>query len=210
MDLNIERIEQAVVEQALDRLFEQGNLHTLAKAQIEERVNKLWATHGEAQVMAAIDQAVKAGFEHEYVKVSSFGKSEGEPTTLAKELELQVQTYWQTKVDNSGNPSTGYGAKLTRAEWLMGRMVGENYREHFTNLVSSCAGQFKDELRRSLIASTNDIVSQVFKVTTPTDQAISNERNPEAQGKPVAIPAPYTEQELVQQIQAGQMPPQPK
>lgn len=120
----------------------------------------------------------KAGFEHEYTKVSSFGRPEGEPTTLAKELERQVQTYWQTKVDNSGQPSIGYGTKITRAEWLMARMVSEGYKDHMQSLVSSCAGMFKDELRKSLFASTNDMLAHMFKVQTPTDQAISATRDP--------------------------------
>jgi len=196
MDLNIERIEQAIVEQALDRLFEEGNVLSVLHKRLEERVNTLWSTHGEAQIMATIDQAVKAGFEHEYTKVSSFGRPQGEPTTLAKELERQVETYWQTKVDNNGQPSTGYGAKLTRAEWVMARMVSDSYAQQIQSMVSSCAGMFKDQLRKSLFASTNDMLSHMFKVQTPTDQAISATRDPEAEGKPVPVPEVTVQQVL--------------
>lgn len=170
MEVNAERIEQAIIAEVADKFLGDDELLARAKTEISAKIDTMWKTSVEAQVTAAVEQAISRGFDHEYQRVDTFGMAKGEKTTIRAELEKLISGYWNTIVDKSGKPTTGYGEKLTRAEWLMGQMVAADFQGEMKQHVINIGGSLKDKLRAELHETVNHLLSQVFHVHSADDQ----------------------------------------
>lgn len=170
MELNIEKIEQAIIEQAVDSIVNERLLCKSVSDQVKERIDNIFINTCNAQIEKAIQEAIDAGFEREYVKTTSFGTPAGAPTTLARELEKMVTSYWDQKVDSRGAPTDGYGAKMTRAEFVMGQMMAKDFNDSIKQMIVNAGGALKDSLRDSLYGSVNEALSSVLKVNSLGDQ----------------------------------------
>lgn len=171
MELNQTRIEDAVVQEVADRLIDEDRLRNRVHAAVDQRIANHFETIANAQITAAIEAAIKGGFEHEYCRVNSFGQPQGEPTTIGRELEKMIAGYWNTKVDKHGKPdSSSYGEKLTRAEWIMAQMVATDFSGAMKQHVANLGGTLKDKLRLELHQTVNKLLTEVFHVRTASDE----------------------------------------
>lgn len=173
MELNQERIEAAIVSEVADRIIGEDELFSRVRTAIEKRIDQLFKDHADAQIRTAIDAAILNGFDREYTRVTSWGEREGEPTTIRKELEKVIGNYWNEKVDSKGQKSTYASERdLTRAEWLMAKMVADDFNGHMKQHVVNVGGALKDQLRVSLHGTVNELLSGVFRVNSLGDQEI--------------------------------------
>ena len=169
MDIDIKSIERAVAaEMARIAQDEFDPREMLAKA-VQTRIDNVFTECAEKQIADAVNAAIQAGFDHEYCRVNAYGQQSGKPTTIRKELENQIHDYWNAKVDSNGKTSDGYGAKLTRAEWVMTQMVASDFRGEMAQHVANVAGALKDELRKTLHGTVNQLLLGVFKVKSGDD-----------------------------------------
>jgi hypothetical protein len=171
MELNQTRIEDAIVREVSDKIIDDGDLYARVKHAADERINAHFAKAGDAQIQAAIEAAIQKGFEHEYSRVDAFGKRQSEPTTIRAELEKMISGYWNATVDKQGKPSSGYGADITRAEWMMMQMVAADFRGDMKQHVANLGGALKDKLRDELHETVNKLLSETFHVNSVGDQA---------------------------------------
>ena len=173
MELNQERIEAAIVSEVADRIIGEDELFERVRKAVDTRISALFKDHADAQIRAAIDAAILNGFDREYTRVTSWGEREGQPTTIRKELEKVIGSYWNEKVDSKGNRSTYASERdLTRAEWLMAKMVADDFNGHMKQHVVNVGGALKDQLRASLHGTVNELLSGVFRVNSQGDQEI--------------------------------------
>jgi hypothetical protein len=173
MELNQERIEAAIVAEVSDRIIGEEELFSRVRKAVDARISQLFKDSADAQIRAAIDAAIKDGFDREYTRVSSWGEKEGAPTTIRKELEKLIGGYWNERVDSKGAKSSYASEKdLTRAEWVMSKMVAEDFNGQMKQHVVNVGGALKDQLRNSLHETINELVSGVFKVNSLGDQEI--------------------------------------
>ena len=170
MQIDQSKIEEAVAQEVADRLVGDDDLYSRVQRAVDARINELFKQAADAQIKAAIDAAIAKGFEQEYCRVNSFGQREGTPTTIRAELEKQIGGYWNTKVDKQGKPSSGYGAELTRAEWMMTQLVAADFSGEMKQHVINLGGSFKDKLRSELHETVNKLLSEVFHVNSADDQ----------------------------------------
>ncbi|PWJ80592.1 hypothetical protein C7441_112134 [Pseudaminobacter salicylatoxidans] len=171
MELNQARIEDAIIAEVADKLIGDETLYDRAKRAFDGRVEKLWKEVAEARIRSEIELAISNGLEREYCKVDSFGQQKGEKTTIRAELEKLIGGYWNAKVDRQGKPSNGYGAELTRAEWMMTQLVAADFRGEMKQHVVNLGGSLKDKLRGELHETVNRLLSDVFNVKSADDQA---------------------------------------
>lgn len=171
MEINTTRIEDAIVAEVASKMIGDDDLYQRAKRQIEANIDKLWKETAEAKVRAAIETAIKDGFEREYQRVDSFGGPKGEKTTIRAELEKLIGGYWNTKVDSEGKPSDGYYAKTTRAEWLMAKMCAADFQGEMKQHVVNVGAGLKDSLRNELRGTLDRLLGEVFHVRSASDQA---------------------------------------
>lgn len=173
MQINQEKIEQAIVEQVVDNITNEDNfVHRVQKA-VDTRINALFAERADAVINAAIDDAIRNGFDREYCRVTSWGEKDGAPTTIRKQLEKVIGDYWNTRVDKNGKPITNsYDSSITRAEWIMSKIVADDFNSQMKQHVVNIAGGLKDNLRRSLHETVNELLSGVFRVKSVDDTTL--------------------------------------
>ena len=169
MELNIEKIEQAVISQALDHILDEDGISDKVDTIVRAKIDKIFTDKCKVMIEEAIQESIKKGFERQYSKVDSFGRPVGEPTTLGCELEKMVNRYWDQKVDSGGKPADGYSAKMTRAEYVMGQMIAADFNSHVKQLVVNASGSFKDLMRDSLYGSVNELLSGIIRVSSHGD-----------------------------------------
>lgn len=187
MEINQQRIEDGIIREVADKIFSDGDIQDSVNRDIDARVDRLFASRVNDQITAAIDAAVKAGFDREYSKRDSFGRQIGEPTTISKELDRMISGYWTQRVDQNGKPSEAvYSATMTRAEWLMGKMVAADFEKEMKQHVVNVGGALKDHFRSVLHQHVNGMLSEVFRVKSVDDAAMHHTKQGMAS---ISIPA---------------------
>lgn len=170
MELNQERIEAAIITEVADRIIGEDEIFNRIRTAVEARIDKIFKNRADAQIRAAIDKSITDGFDREYTRVNPWGEREGEPTTIRKELEKVIGDYWNEKVNSDGKPTNYNGT--TRAEWVMSKIVADDFNKEMKQHVVNVGGALKDQLRVSLHETVNELLSSVFKVNSFGDQEI--------------------------------------
>lgn len=173
MQINQEKIEQAIIEQAVAEIVREDEFAVRIQKEVDARIDKLFKDRAEAQIDAAINDAIRNGFDREYCRVTAWGEKDGAPTTIRKQLEKVIGDYWNVKVSKDGKPITNsYDSGITRAEWIMSKIVADDFNEQMKQHVVNIAGGLKDNLRRSLHETVNELLSGVFKVKSVDDATL--------------------------------------
>lgn len=170
-NINEEDVKKAIVEKAADEILRQDDdLSGMVHAEVSRRIQKIFVERVDAQIAAAVDDAVKKGFDTEYQRVNNWGQPEGEKTTIREQLDKLIGSYWTTKVDaRSGKPSDGYGT-TTRAEYLMTQICAENFSEEMKKHATNIAGHLKDGLRNQMATQMDALLDGLFRVKSLQDQ----------------------------------------
>lgn len=172
MQINQERIEKAIIAEAVSTIINEEEFIGKVRHAVDARIDKLFKDKADAQIDAAINDAIRNGFDREYCRVTSWGEREGEPTTIRKELDRVIGNYWNQQVDSSGKPASQYNAKMTRAEWVMSQIVADDFNAQMKQHIVNVGGHLKDHLRHSLHETLNELLSSVFKVRSIEDQGL--------------------------------------
>lgn len=171
LNINEDDLKKAIVEKAADELLRQDDdLSGMVSAEVSRRIQKIFVDRVDAQIAAAVDEAVNKGFDTEYQRVNQWGQPEGEKTTVRAQLDKLISGYWTQKVDRrSGKPSEGYGA-TTRAEYLMTQICAENFSEEMKKHALNIAGHLKDGLRGQMANVMDGMLNELFRVKSLQDQ----------------------------------------
>ena len=173
MQINQERIEKAIIEEAVNNILHEDKLAERISSAVNTKINALFKDRADAQIDAAINDAIRSGFDREYCRVTPWGEKEGAPTTIRKELDKLIGDYWNARVDKNGKAVTSsYGESITRAEWVMSKIVADDFNSQMKQHVVNVAGGLKDSLRRSLHETVNGLLSEVFKVNSQDDATL--------------------------------------
>lgn len=170
MEIDREKIEAAIVQQAVDQIISDDDLYERVKRDIDARTDKLFATRAAEKINATIDDVITAGFDRPFQKRDAFGGAKGEETTIRAELERIVGGYWNTKVDGQGKPTDSSYNTVTRAEWLMTKICAEDFQKEVKGYAVSVTGALKDGFRRELSETINRLLSELFHVRSLDDQ----------------------------------------
>lgn len=157
MELNQQRIENAIIAEVADKMIGDDELYKRVKNAIDIKVEKLWKETAETRVREEVELAITSGFEREYQRLDSFGNKTGEKTSIRAELERLIGGYWNERVDSQGKTSASYNA-TTRAEWLMTKLCADDFAGQMKQHVVNVAGALKDGLRKELYATVNRLL----------------------------------------------------
>lgn len=169
--LNEEKLNQSIVEQAVDQLLTDDSLCGLVEKEVKKRIDAIFKDRADAAIAEAIDRAVSNGFEREYQRVNSWGQPDGEPTTIKNELEKTVSNYWAARVDSrTGKPAESSYSSVTRAEYLMTQICAEDFTNSMRQAATNVTGALKDGLRTQIAMQMDNMLSELFKVKSLQDQ----------------------------------------
>ena len=172
LNINEEDLKAAIVDKAANEILRyDDDLSAMVRQEVKARVDRIFADRATQQIQQAIDDAVAKSFEQEYRRVTAFGEPEGQPTTIRKELERTVSSYWSAKVDpRTGKPATSDYNAVTRAEYLMTQVCAEDFSAGLKSSVLSVTGALKDGLRNQLAKQMDSMLNELFHVKSLQDQ----------------------------------------
>lgn len=185
MELNQQRIEDAIVAEVVDKFMGEDELITRVRAGINARIDNLWADVVKEKIAAEVNAAIQNAFEREYQKVDQWGQPHGNKTSVRAELDRLIGGYWNDKVTKEGKPAGTYDSGcVTRAEWLMAKMCAEDFSGAMKQHVINVGGSLKDHFRAELNKTVGRLLSEVFHVKSLNDQGLER-----SSLDPVAKPA---------------------
>lgn len=171
MEINQQRIEDAIIAEVSSKMISDDDLYSRIKTAVEQRIDRHFKDKADAQITSTIEDAIRNGFDREYQRVNAWGEGEGSKTTIRKELEKLIGGYWNASVDQQGKPTTSnYGTVVTRAEWIMSKIVADDFSAQMKQHVVNIGGSLKDQLRGELHQTVNKLLSEVFYVKTKDDE----------------------------------------
>lgn len=172
LNINEEDLKAAIVAKATDEILrEDDDLTSLIAQEVKKRLDKIFIDRAEAQIATAIDAAVAGAFEREYQRVSSWGEAEGPKTSIRKELEKSVESYWAARVDTrSGKPTESSYSSVSRAEFLMTQICAQDFSETMKAHAINVTGALKDGMRNQLAMHMDNMLSSLFHVKSLQDQ----------------------------------------
>lgn len=172
LNINEESLKAAIVAQVADQLIsEDADLSSMVDKEVKKRIDKIFDERVTSQIQKAIDETISGSFEREYRRVNQWGDQEGPSTTLRKELETTVTTYWNAKVNpsNGEKTSSDYNA-VTRAQWLMTRICADDFSKYMQQHAANVTGALKDGLRNQLAKHMDEMLAGLFNVKSLQDQ----------------------------------------
>lgn len=174
MQIDQDRIEKAIVEDAVSRLIGDDDLYGRVKRGVDARLDKLFADEVADLIKSTVADITKQGFDREYRRYDGFGKPVGEPTSISKELERLISDYWTVRVDRGGKPTSDSYNTTSRAEWMMLQICADDFSKEMKQHVVNVAGALKDHFRGVLNNHVAIMLSDVFKVQSEGDRARHN------------------------------------
>lgn len=173
MQIDQEKIEKAIIADAVHGFTTDDDLYDRIKKGIDARIDKLFADRVEKHIGEAVEACVKSGFEREYQKADSFGRATGPTTSIAKELETLVQNYWTERVDRNGKKTDSSYSSTSRAEWMMVQICADDFSKEMKQHVVNVAAALKDNFRAVLNQHVAVLLSDVFKVQSQGDRDLN-------------------------------------
>ena len=172
LNINEEDLKAAIVERAADEILKQDDdLTSMISKEVKSRLDKIFIDRAEAQIEAAIDHAVQTAFDREYQRVTSWGEADGPKTSIRAQIDKVITGYWSEQVNaKSGKPDSGYGDKVTRAEFLVTQMCAKDFSQQMRNDAIQITGALKDGLRNQMAKVMDDMLSTLFHVKSLQDQ----------------------------------------
>lgn len=171
MQIDQEKIQEAIVVAAVDDIFRDWSPIKDVLKKVDDRIDKLFAEQASATIRAAIDTAIADGVDREYVRVDSWGRPQGEKTSIRQELEASITDYWNQRVDSAGKPTASTYNATTRAQYLLIQAAGEDFHKLVKQNAISVTAALKDGLRGQLRSFVDQSLGELFRVQSHEDQA---------------------------------------
>lgn len=172
MEIDQKRIEDAIIGDVSEKIIDDEALRERVKKVVDARIDAHFKKIADAQIQAAVEAAVTRGLEHEYCRINSFGQIEGSPTTVKAELERMIGGYWSARVGKDGKESASHYGTVSRAEWLMTKLVAADFQGEMKQHIINLGGSLKDKLRGELHDTVNKLLSEVFHVNSLDDREL--------------------------------------
>ena len=172
LNINEDDLKAAIVEQAVKEIISQDDdFSGQINAEVKKRVDAIFVSRAQKQLDAAVDAAISNGFDLEYQRVTSWGQPDGEPTSIRKQLDKMVGSYWNERVEpRSGKPTDSSYTFVTRAEFLMTQICAKDFTENLKSAAQNVTGALKDGLRVQLAKHMDQMLDDLFHIKSLQDQ----------------------------------------
>lgn len=171
-DFNEEDVKKAIVEKVSNEILDKDDdLSSLIAKEVKARLDTIFIERAQAQIEAAIDDAINNSFEREYQRVTAWGDPQGSKTTIRAELEKTVNGYWSANVNSkTGKTTDSIYDNVTRAEFLMTQVCARDFSESMKQAALNITGALKDGLRNQMGLQMDIILNDLFRIKSLQDQ----------------------------------------
>lgn len=173
LNINEDDLKTAIVAKATDEIMKDSDdLSELIAKEVKARLDAIFINRAQAQIDAAITDAINGSFDREYQRITQWGDPTGPKTTIRAELEKTVNNYWSQKVDVKTGKTTDshYSSSVTRAEYLMTTICAQDFSETLKSSALNVTGALKDGMRNQLAQVMDNILNNLFHVKSLQDQ----------------------------------------
>jgi hypothetical protein len=172
LNINEQELKDAIAQKAADEILREDNdLNGMIAKEVKTRLDRIFIDRANAQIEAAIDQAVQTAFDREYQRVTSWGEADGPKTSIRAQIDKVINGYWSEQVNaKTGKPNDGYGDKVTRAEYLVTQMCAKDFSAQMRQDALNITGALKDGLRNQMALVMDETLNGLFKVKSLQDQ----------------------------------------
>jgi hypothetical protein len=170
IEINNDQIMAAVVERIVEEFTRTDDqLFAEVEKRISKKIDALFLKSVEPRIQKELDAALENVFHREYQKTTAWGERDGQTTTITKELERLMAGFWSETVDEKGKPSSY--AKLTRAEFTMAKVLGDDFNKQTERYLIQSAAWLKDGVRAHLRGEVDKMLGNLFHVKSAQDSA---------------------------------------
>lgn len=166
MEVKIEDIEEKVIQGVIEQILRTEGLQDLVALEVKSAVQDHLKKNMQQVVSARLDEEMTKILGKEIQPVNTWGERVGEPTTISGELDKQARDFWTCKVDSSGRPdNSGYGSRKSRAEYMVGNVVTEEFKKLLTQNVDLVSAAVKQAFREDLVKQVDEYLNSAFRKT---------------------------------------------
>lgn len=172
LNINEDDLKKAIVEKVSDEiLHKDDDLTAMVRSEVKARLDKIFVDRAQAQIEAAINEAIQGSFDREYQRVTSWGESEGSATTIRAELLKTVNGYWSARVSaRTGATADSNYDTVSRAEYVMTQVCAKDFTEKMRESALSVAGALKDGFRAQMAKHMDELLDSLYRVKSLQDQ----------------------------------------
>lgn len=160
-----EEITELAATKIADSLLDADVIEVSVAKKIEARLENLFGTKIKTRVDSFLSEEMTRILSKEIHPVDIYGEKTGEPTSIQAVLAERAKVFWDTKVDEKGNPAGSWGA-VPRHEHLFRKIVNEEFEKAVKQNIVNLVGAFKDALSASANKITQEHIDSLIKVNT--------------------------------------------
>lgn len=144
--IDVDELRQQVIEDAAGRIA--NDVMRSSKNEIVDKARKLV----EAEISERITEIADSALNKSFQPVNTWGEPTGEPTTVRDELAKKMETWWNERVDNSGNKTDYHGTPRAQylCEKLMKDLVDSELRQEMRVLVNDGKQRIKAKMAETV------------------------------------------------------------
>lgn len=167
--LDQERLEKAIIDQAVDRIYgDEESIYQRIRNEVDHRIDVAITKGLSAQIETTLNAIMERALDTEIQPVNMWGEREGKPTTVRAALHDRAKAFWQEKVDREGKASN-YGG-VPRYEHVLGVITAKEFDAQIKQNIVNIAGAIKDAVRADFYKQVDVKLNEFFKVTSADDQ----------------------------------------
>ena len=125
------------------------------------------------EMRAKVEAEASPRIEQEYLEANEkiTAAWQMEVDKLRAQIDKVITGYWSEQVNaKSGKPDSGYGDKVSRAEFLVTQMCAKDFSQQMRNDAIQITGALKDGLRNQMAMVMDEMLSSLFHVKSLQDQ----------------------------------------
>lgn len=145
------------------------SLWDIAKREIKERIDTYVNDTMKSKIDAVLSEEMEKILSSEIAPVNIWGEAVGTPTTIRAALAQKARDFWNVTVNEKGAPSDSWGSKMTKAEWLMKKITGEEFSKAVQQNLTNIVGAFKDALKEQAQKDITEHLNKILVVKSLKD-----------------------------------------
>jgi urocanate hydratase len=166
-----EAIADLAAQKLADEIAGEFSISEHVNTEINRRIEVAFGKLIPKKIDEAISGALEKAMSQSINPVDIWGDPVGEATSIREQLGQRAKKFWETMVDHEGKPAKsesyyGMSRAVSRAEWMLGKIVAEEFATQVRQNAINILGAFKDKLSENAKAAIDKHLDELIRVKT--------------------------------------------